>query len=327
MKPSAWGTTELLTLGSSTVFVKRIPITEREIENQFSTRNLYDLPNCFNYGIGSFGKGIFRELLASVKCTNWVLSGEWPYFPLTYHYRIVPLAPDRGAADAEEAQRFVEYWGGDTNVARYLEDRLTARHELVLFQEYFPHTLDSWLSSNPKQTKGALASLFETVGFLKKKGVIHFDAHFQNVMTDGNHPFLTDFGLALDREYSLSEEEKRFYAKHTNYDYARLVSCLAFHLDDRYNAMPQAAQEGLKQQDGLPSDATARQAVRALVKRVEDLGDDLELDPAYLRVLVEHRDAYELMQAFSATLIESRERDIRFPNVKFRGMCRRRVSG
>ncbi len=138
-------------------------------------------------------------------------------------------------------------------------------------------------------------------------------------MTDGKHSFLTDFGLAPDREYSLSQEERGFYAKHSNYDYARLVSCLAFHLDDRYNAVSEGAPESLKQRYGVPSVATARQAVRALVKRVEHLGDDLELDPAYVRVLLEHRDAYELMQAFSAALIESRKRDIHFPNARFRG--------
>src|SRR5437867_1786265 len=64
-----WGTTETLDVGGTPVFVKRIPVTDLELEHRYSPRNLYRLPTFYHYGIGSAGFGVFRELLAHVKTT------------------------------------------------------------------------------------------------------------------------------------------------------------------------------------------------------------------------------------------------------------------
>ena len=63
-----WGLTHTIVLGQSRLFVKRIPVTTIEYDNLFSTKNLYDLPTYFNYGLGSAGLGVaglgvFRELV------------------------------------------------------------------------------------------------------------------------------------------------------------------------------------------------------------------------------------------------------------------------
>jgi len=317
-EPTAWGRTEVLKVGRSSVFVKRIPVTDVELASQFSTRNLYDLPSKFNYGIGSFGLCVFRELAACVKSNHWVLSGAWPFFPLTYHYRIVPRPTGGTAAEPTSVSQFAQYWGGDASIARYETDRLNARHELVLFQEHFPHTLDPWLRENPGRTAQTMKKLFATVGFLREQGVIHFDAHFQNVVTDGVNPYLTDFGLALDREFTFSPKEKVFFREHTDYDFARLISCLAFHLDDRYRALSQAAQHDLKQRYGLAPDATERQTIRALAEMAEDLPPDLNLAGGYAETLKKYGGIYELMQSFSASLIESPSKDLPFPHASLR---------
>jgi len=298
--------------------VKRIPVTDVELANQFSTRNLYDLPSKFNYGIGSFGLGVFRELAACIKCNHWVLSGQWPFFPLTYHHRIVPRPTSGTGAEPRSISQFAHYWGGDANIARYEEDRLNARHELVLFQEYFPHTLHPWLRQNPGRTVQTMKKLFATVEFLREQGVIHFDAHFQNVVTDGVNPYLTDFGLALDRKFSLSPKETVFFRVHADYDYARLISCLAFHLEDRYRTLSQAAQHDLKQKHGLSHDATERQTIRALAGMAKHLPPDLNLASGYARMLEEYGEIYVLMQSFSASLIESPSKDLPFPHNRLR---------
>ena len=57
------------------MFVKRVPVTDLEYENMFSTRNLYDIPTYYNYGFGSAGFGVYRELVTHVKASNWVLAG------------------------------------------------------------------------------------------------------------------------------------------------------------------------------------------------------------------------------------------------------------
>ena len=70
-----WGENHIIKLGKSKVFVKRIPVTHLEYNHMFSTKNLYDLPTYYNYGVGSAGLGVFRELLAHTKTTNWVFQG------------------------------------------------------------------------------------------------------------------------------------------------------------------------------------------------------------------------------------------------------------
>ncbi|WP_243146953.1 hypothetical protein [Scytonema sp. UIC 10036] len=63
---TGWGTNHTIDFGQSKVFVKRVRVTNIEYDNLFSTRNLYNLPTYFNYGLGSAGLGVaglgvFRE--------------------------------------------------------------------------------------------------------------------------------------------------------------------------------------------------------------------------------------------------------------------------
>ena len=112
-----WGENHIIKLGGSKVFVKRIPVTDLEYNHMFSTRNLYDLPTYYNYGVGSAGFGVFRELLTHIRTTNWVLQGAIENFPLMYHYRIMPLMSWRtslvclsGACGNQKEKSYAEIW-------------------------------------------------------------------------------------------------------------------------------------------------------------------------------------------------------------------------
>src|SRR5260370_21652884 len=61
---AGWGRNHTIDLGSSKLLVKRVPVTDTELDNFFSTKNLYRLPTYYNYGVGSAGFGVFRELVA-----------------------------------------------------------------------------------------------------------------------------------------------------------------------------------------------------------------------------------------------------------------------
>ena len=74
-------------------------------------------------------------------------------------------------------------------------ERANATHELLLFLEHMPYTLQPWLEQHPEQLPRMLDELFATIGFLRNKGVIHFDAHFHNIVSEGTHAYLTDWGL------------------------------------------------------------------------------------------------------------------------------------
>ena len=67
---AGWVMNNTIVLGQYKVFVKRVPITDTEYSNMFSTKNLYDLPTYCSYGLGSTGFGVFRELVTYIKTTN-----------------------------------------------------------------------------------------------------------------------------------------------------------------------------------------------------------------------------------------------------------------
>ncbi len=214
------------------VFVKRVPLTELELrpEHVRSTANLFELPLFYQYGVGSAGFGAWRELAAHIMTTGWVLQGEYGGFPLLYHWRVLPDSPPAGFTDAFGGlEGAVAHWDGSPAVRRRLEAIGKSSFSLVLFLEHVPHTLAAWLRDHRDVARrpgrnGASAyrwaedELVRGTEFMSARGMVHFDAHFANVLTDGRQVYFADFGLALSRDFELSDEESAFLADHLVYD-------------------------------------------------------------------------------------------------------------
>jgi hypothetical protein len=165
------------------VFVKQVPVTERELRpgNVRSTANLFGLPGFYQYGLGSAGFGAWRELAAHIMTTNWVLSGEHRAFALLYHWRVLP--------------------------------------GLVLFLEHVPQTLSAWMADQDLSAFARVdAQLADTTAFMREHGLVHFDAHFLNILTDGHGLYFSDFGLALSDRFDLTGQERAFLREHRCYD-------------------------------------------------------------------------------------------------------------
>ncbi|MGW1977880.1 protein kinase family protein [Streptomyces sp. NPDC001889] len=224
------GTSALLEIAGTPVFVKRVPLTdvERGPEHLRSTANLFGLPVFCHYGIGAIGGpgfGVWRELAAHIMTTEWVLAGEYEGFPLMYHWRVVPGAaplPDE-LADIERA---VAYWGGGPRVRHRIEALREASASVALFLEYIPRDLHQWLGDRVEAGGGTAAAACAMVerelragtSFMNSRGLLHFDAHFQNILTDGRRLFFTDYGLALSSRFALSPDERDFFGRHESYD-------------------------------------------------------------------------------------------------------------
>ncbi|WIX81340.1 hypothetical protein QRX50_11540 [Amycolatopsis carbonis] len=215
------GTGVRLDVDGTPVFAKRVPLTELELRHPHSTANLYDLPVFCHYGLGSPAGSAWRELALHVMATGWALGGECEYFPLLHHWRVLPLRADRVPDRPLEAD--VEYWGGSSAVRRRLEEVEAAESSVVLFCEHFPTTLHAWLPSHLDQTERVEEQLFETAAFLRAEGVLHFDTHFGNFLTDGERLYLTDFGLAFATRFDLSAEERAFAELNLEHDSAYLA--------------------------------------------------------------------------------------------------------
>ena len=101
-----------------------------------------------------------------------------------------------------------------------------------------PQNLLEWLtgqvgaSAEAAETAIAFvdAHLAPTIDFMNASGLIHFDTHFENILTDGRHLCFGDFGLALSSDFELTEDDVAFLARHRHYDHGRAavgyVHCL-----------------------------------------------------------------------------------------------------
>lgn len=227
---SICGETSLLKINGTPVFVKKIGLTEIETqsENMLSTANLFDLPTYFQYGIGSQGFGAWRELTAHIMTTNWVLANECLNFPLMYHWRVLPRLQHEDPTEQalKELEKSVAFWDGSPAVRARMLASLKAPTEIVLFLEHMPENLHQWLQRQIAQGGNAAESactmveknLLTITSFINSHGLLHFDAHFWNILTDGDCLYFSDFGLVICDRFELSETEMNFFKQHHNYD-------------------------------------------------------------------------------------------------------------
>jgi len=221
----------MIDVGDAKVFVKKIALAdlERTAENEGSTANLFDLPVFYQYGVGSAGFGAWRELTAYLKASVWALSGECQHFPLVYHWRVLPrTAPPLSAEQQAWLDRSPDYWNHSDAVRARLEAILAASASIVLFLEYVPETLPAWLKD--RSTGGCLDAgseaailrvhdqLHDAAAFMNDRGMVHFDLHAHNLLTDGEQVYAADFGLAQCADFDLSLAERAFFETHRLYD-------------------------------------------------------------------------------------------------------------
>ncbi|MEU6797717.1 protein kinase family protein [Nonomuraea wenchangensis] len=249
------GASARLDVSGTPVFVKRVPLTEPELRHPHSTANLFGLPPFCQYGIGSPGFGAWRELAAHTMTTEWVLTGRSPAFPLLYHWRVLPDAePAPLHGDLADIERTVTYWEGAPGVRRRLEALAEAPASLTLFLEHFPCNLHQWLDERVRAGDADHActlvdqGLRETVSFMNAGGLLHFDAHFENVLTDGRRFYLTDFGCAVSTRFDLSEEEQVFYRRHLTYDRTYTLTFLVNWLAGAFHGVDWAGRRELVRQ-------------------------------------------------------------------------------
>jgi hypothetical protein len=224
------GKSALLEIAGTPVFVKRVPLTdlERRPEHVRSTANLFELPVFCQYGIGAIGGpgfGAWRELAVHTMTTNWVLAAEHEGFPLMYHWRVLPDSTPL-PEELADIERAVAYWGGGTQVRCRIEALQRSSASIALFLEYIPQNLHQWLGTRVGAGDEAVdracamveRELEATTSFMNARGLLHFDAHFENILTDGRRLYFADYGLAISSRFELSREEADSFDRHQPYD-------------------------------------------------------------------------------------------------------------
>ena len=228
------GKTLRLVVDGTIVFVKAVSLTavETRADNLRSTANLFVLPTYCHYNVGSPGVNAWRELEALERTTRWVLDGDAAGFPLLYHWRLLPGDPPPPQPEHADPEMAVAYWHGAEGVARRLAAIRASTTALVLFLEYQPYRLDTWLRDRFDAGGAAAAEAIEMVDdtllapvvWMNQQGLFHFDSHLANLLTDGRQVLVTDFGLATARDFALDAGERRFLDQHRLHDPAYTVT-------------------------------------------------------------------------------------------------------
>ncbi|WP_274434020.1 protein kinase family protein [Alicyclobacillus sp. ALC3] len=229
------GTSAIMQLEATSIFAKIIPLTELEkrTENVMSTRNVFDLPPYCHYGIGSPPGGVWREVVAQTMTTNWVLAGQCEGFPMMYHWRVLPNLRMPLSEELSDISRMVAFWDSDA-VGNRIEASEQSVDSVVLFCEYIPHNLHDWMNEQvamgAKEANSAItmveSQVRSTVSFMNSQGLLHFDAHFENILTDGSRIYITDFGLVTSSRFELSDSERAFVELNKTHDECYVVTHL-----------------------------------------------------------------------------------------------------
>ena len=317
-----WGSHQTIEVDGTRVFVKRIPVTDVEHANWSSTRNHHELPLFYNYGVGSAGFGAFREVAAHLKTTNWVLDGAIETFPLTYHHRLIDRRPV--SLEPKALDDYVTHWAGSQAIGRYAADRAAATREVVVCLEHVPYELQSWLGANAAAVEPVLDEIHRTLAFLQEHDIVHFDAHFGNILTDGEQPYVSDFGLLVDGEFELSDAERTFLGAHESYDRCLsllgLGTCLmgpwmSMEPDDRAT-LHRAA--GIVATDTDPFVMMAK--VMAIIEEAPRFG--LAVEAPHVAAIVRYRDVIVDMMSFLTGLRGNPRKDTPFDDAHFGELLR-----
>jgi hypothetical protein len=216
------GATGVIDVDGGPVFVKRIPITRRELAEPGGTANVFGLPLYCQYGVGRPSFNVWRELVASQ-----AVSGS-DHFPALYHWRVLPGRPPStvgqmgsgaGSGSGSGSGSGADPGAAARAIRRRWEELAAAPAGLVLFFEHIRYPLLEWLDADPLGRVETLEQqLAEIVEVLREHQLLHMDGHFDNMRSDGRRIYLTDFGLATSPHFELSEAERDFAARHTGHD-------------------------------------------------------------------------------------------------------------
>jgi hypothetical protein len=287
------GGSSMLDVDGIRVFAKRIPVTDRELAHPRSTANLFGLPTFCQYGmyrLAGPGFGAWRELAANITVTEGILGGESESFALLHHWRVIPGRPPV-ASEHRDIEAVVAQFGGDPAVRVRFEELASANSSLVLFLEHLPDRLVDRLNDPLASAETFERQFFEAVAFLRRREVLHMDAHFANMRADDDRIYLIDFGLATSPRFDLSDAERDFVARHVDHDadYAamRLVNWLVTTVCE----VPDLASGGLA-------------ARNAYVRRCANGDIPPDVPPAVVGILARHARAAAEMNDFCWRLFD-----------------------
>jgi hypothetical protein len=174
------------------------------------------------------------------------------------------------------------------------------------------------LQEKPNKLQKSLDELHKTITFLRRKGIIHFDAHFYNTLTDGKRTYLTDFGLVLDKSFLLTKDEESFFKQNQFYDYGEILRNVGHLIRSSYDSCSENDKHRIVKKYDIKEGLKPSELGSVLLDNIEQLYADgiMELDEFYVASIIKYRNIIGLMQNFFADMWENNNKNTKFPHVK-----------
>lgn len=196
-----------------------------------------------------------------------------------------------------------------------------ARYEVCLILEYIPHMLHFWLRRNLNKASLVVDQMRDVLSFLRRRGIVRFDSHHENILTDGEKLFLTDFGLVCDKSFELSERERVLLKENRYYDCGEFLCKFAGIVYEKLGKLPQKVRGALERKFGF-DDATQPMAVRRVpvLSNLKQICAEgwIKLPSDYVDIVVNHRDAILVMFEFFDLMIGTNKKNHTYDRARLR---------
>jgi hypothetical protein len=292
---SGWGLSTRVEVDSCPLFIKAVPVTERELEAGLPTTNLYGIPPSFNYPFGSPGVSVGRELAFARRSTEWVDTGDCSSFPILICDHVI----ERPEPTRSVAGEYSAYRGDAESVSQYLRDRAAATSALVLVYEDLAGSAADRIITSPSDVGWIVDDVEQAIAFLQARHIVHFDIDLFNVVTDGERAYIADHGLVMDPTFDLSTQERQFLARNRHFDRGNLYLAVGHQVYEMYRAQPDRLRRRIDLELGLTGGSFETTALR-LIDAVDQLDERGLLNAGTtLRALIaEHQAVIHFMHDF-----------------------------
>lgn len=163
--------------------------------------------------------------------------------------------------------------------------------------------------------------MLKIITFLKMKGIIHMDIHFDNIITDGKKMFLTDFGLTLDRNFDLSKKEKVFFNNNTYYDLGEFLYSISVNLFSIYKKNNILQRLMIR---GINEEMKPFERYIFFLKNIKEISGDkiLHLDKDYLNIIIKYYDIILLISEFLSDMYRNNKKNTKYNHIELLGLLK-----
>ncbi len=136
--------------------------------------------------------------------------------------------------------------------------------------------------------------------------------------------YLTDFGLALDRRFDLTAEERQFYRDNGYYDYGLLLWGMATYLVGLFRRLPEDERKVIAERYGIGEGADFEEVMSTLLCNFEEIVSSgvVKVDKGYVASVRKYRDIIMFMHDFYSGMRKNNAKDTRFENARLRRLLR-----